>query len=152
MNEREHGWTIGALAKAAGVHVETIRFYQRKALLTEPPRRYGEIRRYGEAHLARLRFIKAAQRLGFTLDEIAELLRLDAALACSEAAQIAGRHLASVQAKIADLERMEKVLSELITACKTTPGTLACPLIAALQQPGYPSARFAVPPAPTFNG
>ncbi|PKO84149.1 MAG: MerR family transcriptional regulator [Betaproteobacteria bacterium HGW-Betaproteobacteria-11] len=127
--------TIGELARAAGAHVETIRFYQRKALLVEPMRHFRKIRRYGQAHLARLRFIKAAQRLGFTLDEIAELLRLDAALACGEAAQIAGRHLAVVQAKIADLERMEKVLSELITACgKTTPGTLACPLIAALQQ------------------
>lgn len=135
MNEREHGWTIGALAKAAGVHVETIRFYQRKALLAEPMRHFRQIRRYGQAHLARLRFIKAAQRLGFTLDEIAELLRLDTALACDEAARIAGRHLAAVRERIADLERMEKVLSELLTACKATPGALACPLIAALQQP-----------------
>ena len=64
------------LAKAAGVNVETIRFYQRKGLLLEPDKPYGSIRRYGEADVTRVRFVKSAQRLGFSLDEIAELLRL----------------------------------------------------------------------------
>ena len=78
-----HG-SIGALAKAAGVNVETIRFYQRKGLLVEPRRRYGEIRRYGAGEVARVRFVKAAQRLGFSLDEIAGLLRLDDGAHCDE--------------------------------------------------------------------
>ena len=68
--------TIGVFAKAAGVNVETIRFYQRKGLLLEPDKPYGSIRRYGEADVTRVRFVKSAQRLGFSLDEIAELLRL----------------------------------------------------------------------------
>ncbi|RBW95057.1 MerR family transcriptional regulator [Escherichia coli] len=70
--------TIGVFAKAAGVNVETIRFYQRKGLLREPDKPYGSIRRYGEADVVRVKFVKSAQRLGFSLDEIAELLRLDA--------------------------------------------------------------------------
>ncbi|MCW3717648.1 MerR family transcriptional regulator, partial [Burkholderia cenocepacia] len=70
-------WTIGALATAADVGVETIRFYQRKGLLSEPHKPYGGIRRYGAADVARLRFVKSAQRLGFTLEEVGELLRLE---------------------------------------------------------------------------
>jgi len=65
--------TISAFAKDAGVNVETIRFYQHKGLLREPERPYGSIRRYGSADVARLRFVKAAQRLGFSLDEIGQL-------------------------------------------------------------------------------
>ena len=68
--------TIGEFAASAGVNVETIRFYQRKGLLTEPERPYGGIRRYGDAEVSRVRFVKSAQRLGFSLDEIAELLRM----------------------------------------------------------------------------
>lgn len=77
--------TIGVFAKAAGVNVETIRFYQRKGLLPEPDKPYGSIRRYGEADVTRVRFVKSAQRLGFSLDEIAELLRLDDGTHCEEA-------------------------------------------------------------------
>mgnify|MGYP002648737532 CR=1 FL=1 len=73
--------TIGSFAKVAKVNVETIRFYQRKGLLPEPDKPYGSIRRYGEADVARVRFVKSAQRLGFSLDEIAELIALDPALA-----------------------------------------------------------------------
>ena len=68
------GATIGALAETAGVNVETIRFYQRKGLMPEPEKPYGSIRRYGAAELARVRFIKSAQRLGFSLEEVGELL------------------------------------------------------------------------------
>jgi MerR family mercuric resistance operon transcriptional regulator len=77
--------TIGAFAKAAGVNVETIRFYQRKGLLPEPDKPYGSIRRYGEADVARVKFVKSAQRLGFSLDEVAGLLRLDDGAHCDEA-------------------------------------------------------------------
>jgi len=81
--------SIGAFAGEAGVNVETIRFYQRKGLLGEPAKSHGSIRRYGEADVARVRFVKTAQRLGFSLDEVAELLTLDDGAHCDEA-----RHLA----------------------------------------------------------
>jgi MerR family mercuric resistance operon transcriptional regulator len=67
-------FTIGELGKVTGIHVETIRFYQRRGLLAEPQRPLGGIRRYGEAEAARIRFIKSAKKLGFSLDEIITLL------------------------------------------------------------------------------
>ncbi|MHB1669140.1 MerR family transcriptional regulator, partial [Thiomonas sp.] len=70
-------FTIGTAALATGVHVETIRFYQRKGLLCEPERPQGSFRRYGPDDVARLQFIKSAQRMGFSLDEVAGLLQLD---------------------------------------------------------------------------
>ena len=85
--------TIGAFAKAAGVNVETVRFYQRTGLLIAPPRPYGGIRRYGGRDVARVRFVKSAQRLGFTLDEVAQLLRLDDGAHCTEARKLAERKL-----------------------------------------------------------
>jgi MerR family mercuric resistance operon transcriptional regulator len=74
MDSDQQGLTIGAVAKAAGVNVETVRFYQRRALLPEPDKPYGRIRRYEAKDVARVRFVKAAQRLGFSLDEVAGLL------------------------------------------------------------------------------
>lgn len=125
--------TIGAFAKAAGVNVETIRFYQRKGLLTEPGRPYGSIRRYGAVDVTRVRFVKSAQRLGFSLDEIAELLRLDDGAHCDEASLLAERKLQDVREKMVDLSRMETVLSELVRACHARKGNVSCPLIASLQ-------------------
>lgn len=126
--------TIGAFATAAGVNVETIRFYQRKGLLAQPDRPRGGIRRYGTADVTRVRFVKTAQALGFSLDEVAELLRLDDGTHCREASTLAERKLADVRAKLADLERMERVLSDLVRACHARRGTISCPLIATLQQ------------------
>ena len=123
--------TIGVFAKAAGVNVETIRFYQRKGLLLEPDKPYGSIRRYGEANVTRVRFVKSAQRLGFSLDEIAELLRLEDGTHCEEASSLA--KLKDVREKMADLARMEAVLSELVRACHARRGNVSCPLIASLQ-------------------
>lgn len=77
MDHNAETLTIGAFAKAAGVNVETIRFYQRKGLLLEPEKPYGGIRRYGPTEVARVKFVKSAQRLGFSLDEVAQLLKLD---------------------------------------------------------------------------
>jgi MerR family mercuric resistance operon transcriptional regulator len=125
--------TIGAFAKACSVHVETVRFYQRKGLLRPPDRPAGKIRRYGAADVARIRFIKSAQRLGFSLDEIVQLLKLDDGAHCSEAAQVAAHRLADVRAKLADLQRMQAVLSELLARCEVGQGRLRCPLIASLQ-------------------
>ena len=126
--------TIGVFAKAAGVNVETIRFYQRKGLLPGPDKPYGSIRRYGEADVTRVRFVKSAQRLGFSLDEVAELLRLDDGAHCDEASRLAEHKLQDVRKKMADLARMETVLSELVCACHARKGNVSCPLIASLQE------------------
>ena len=126
--------SIGAFAEAAGVNVETIRFYQRRGLLPEPDRPYGSIRRYGEADVARVRFVKSAQRLGFSLDEVDGLLTLDDGAHCDEARQLAEHKLIDVRSKLADLLRIESVLATLVEDCCASHGTVSCPLIAALQE------------------
>jgi len=128
------GATIGALAETAGVNVETIRFYQRKGLMPEPEKPYGSIRRYGAAELARVRFIKSAQRLGFSLEEIGELLKLDDGARCSEARQLAEQKLVDVRQKLSDLQRIESVLAGLVARCSAVRGRVNCPLIASLQE------------------
>lgn len=131
--------SIGAFAEAAGVNVETIRFYQRKGLLPEPDRPYGSIRRYCEADVARVRFVKSAQRLGFSLDEVDGLLTLDDGAHCDEARQLAEQKLIDVRSKLADLLRIESVLTTLVDDCCASHGRVPCPLIAALQeQPSLP--------------
>jgi len=127
------GATIGALAETAGVNVETIRFYQRKGLMPEPEKPYGSIRRYGAAELARVRFIKSAQRLGFSLEEIGELLKLEDGARCSEARQLAEQKLVDVRQKLSDLQRIESVLAGLVARCSAVRGRVNCPLIASLQ-------------------
>ena len=135
MNEPAEIMTIGVLAEAAGVNVETIRFYQRKGLMQEPDRPLGGIRRYGEPDLARVRFIKSAQRLGFSLDEVADLLKLEDGAHCTEAREQAERKLADVRARLADLQRIEGALQGLVERCCATRGRVKCPLIATLQMP-----------------
>ncbi|MDR9095500.1 Hg(II)-responsive transcriptional regulator [Burkholderia multivorans] len=134
MEKNSENLTIGAFAKAAGVNVETIRFYQRKGLLPEPDRPYGSIRRYGGADVARVKFVKSAQRLGFTLDEIAQLLMLDDGTHCAEASEIAEHKLADVRRRMADLQRIEIVLTGLVDRCAASRGRVACPLIESLQE------------------
>lgn len=129
------GATIGALAETAGVNVETIRFYQRKGLMPEPEKPYGSIRRYGAAELARVRFIKSAQRLGFSLEEVGELLKLEDGARCSEARQLAEQKLVNVRQKLGDLQRIESVLTGLVARCSAVRGRVNCPLIASLQEP-----------------
>ena len=128
------GATIGALAETAGVNVETIRFYQRKGLMPEPEKPYGSIRRYGAAELARVRFIKSAQRLGFSLEEVGELLKLEDGARCSEARQLAEQKLVDVRQKLGDLQRIESVLAGLVARCSAVRGRVSCPLIASLQE------------------
>lgn len=132
MKNHPHGLTVSGVAAAAGVNVETIRFYQRKGLLPEPKRSYGSIRRYAESDVARLKFVKSAQRLGFSLDEIAGLLRLEDGTHCDEARVAAEHKLDDVRAKLADLRRIESVLAQLVERCCASRGTITCPLIAAL--------------------
>ena len=136
MDENSQSLTIGAFARVAGVHVETIRFYQRKGLLPEPDKPYGSIRRYGTADVARVQFVKSAQRLGFSLDEISRLLLLDDGTHCDEARELGEKKLAGVRDKLADLQRIEAVLISLVERCRTTQGKISCPLIASLVKRG----------------
>lgn len=136
MNDHSQGLTIGTFAKVAGVNVETIRFYQRKGLLPEPDKPYGSIRRYGASDVARVQFVKSAQRLGFSLDEISRLLLLDDGTYCGEARELGEKKLAGVRNKLADLRRIEAVLVSLVERCRTTQGKISCPLIASLVKRG----------------
>lgn len=134
MNHSLASFTIGALADAAGVNVETIRFYQRKGLIPQPDRPPGGIRRYGEAELARVCFIKAAQRLGFSLEEVAELLMLEDGTQCARARKLAERKLNDVREKLADLRHIESALDRLVVRCRSAKGSVKCPLISSLQR------------------
>ena len=129
---REH-FTIGTLARQANVNVETIRYYQRRGLMQEPARPPGGIRHYAQEHVRRLRFIKEAQALGFNLEEVAELLSLEDGLHCGEVEQIAGHKLITVRERMAQLARIENVLTELVGKCHSNKGKLRCPLISALE-------------------
>lgn len=132
MPSTQETFSIGAFAKAAGVNVETIRFYQRKRLLAEPARPPGGIRRYGNAEVARVKFVKSAQRLGFSLDEVAQLLRLEDGTHCTEAATLAALRLTDVRNRLADLTRMETALAVLVEQCGVRQRSVSCPLIASL--------------------
>jgi MerR family mercuric resistance operon transcriptional regulator len=128
----KESFTIGALAKRAGVNVETIRFYQRRGLLAEPERPIRGVRRYAESAAQRVRFIKEGQKLGFSLDEIAELLSLEDGMRCREALEVTLRKLAIIRARIAALQKMEKTLSNLAESCARNTGAVSCPIISAL--------------------
>ena len=125
---------IGSLAEAAMVNLETIRFYQRKGLMPEPVRALGSVRSHGEPALARVRFIKSAQRLGFSLEEIAHLLKLDDGTHCTEARSLTEQKLLDVSAKLADLQCIELVLRQLVKRCGSVRGAVKCPIIESLHQ------------------
>ena len=132
MNRRESAMTIGSLAAAVGVNVETIRFYQRRGLLREPPRPPRGIRHYTREDSARVTFIKSAQRLGFSLNEIRHLLRLDEGMQCDAAAKLASQHLDHVRSRLQDLRRIETTLAGLLEQCRHGDENVTCPLITAL--------------------
>jgi len=121
---------IGGLAKAAGVGVETVRYYQRRGLLPEPARPPGEVRRYGEEDAKRLHFIRSAQAAGFTLNEIKELLDLDASDDRARARELARARVAAIDEKIAQLSRARDALAGLATACASKRGG-PCPILKA---------------------
>lgn len=123
--------TIGRLARAAGVGVETIRYYQQRGLLPVPTSA-GSFRQYPVALTARIHFIKRAQELGFSLDEITELLRLEDGAHRSSIRRIATDRLAQIEKKVADLKRMQKTLKHLVTECEHKRRELPCPIIASL--------------------
>ncbi len=122
--------TIGGLARAAGVGVETVRYYQRRGLLAEPARPPGEVRRYGESDLKRLRFIRRAQAAGFTLEEIGELLALDRTDDRARVRDLAAERLAALDSRIAELKRARAALDRLRSTCASG-GKGPCPIIEA---------------------
>lgn len=134
MAKKQHSMTIGALAKAAGMGVETIRYYQRRGLVPEPDKPYGSIRHYDDQALARLHFIRTAQWLGFSLDEIGELLTLQDGAHCDEARVLGEQKLTSVRQKIQSLKGIEQALDSLVQACSTQRGNVECPMITSLQE------------------
>ena len=129
----KNSFTVGALAKAAGVNIETVRFYQRRGLLAEPDKPLGGVRLYNESHIHRIRFIKHGQTLGFSLAEIEELLSLEDGQHCCEAQEIALRKLEIIRDRIASLQKMETALSDLVHRCGVNSGSVTCPIIATLQ-------------------
>jgi MerR family mercuric resistance operon transcriptional regulator len=128
------GLSIGKLAQSAGVNIETIRYYQRRGLLDEPPKPLSGCRCYLPEQLKRLRFIKRAQALGFTLDEVGALLTLDTACTCSQTRALAVRKLALIEQKIADLDAMRQVLGVLVQKCDAGVGGASCPIIDVLNR------------------
>lgn len=123
--------TIGRLAREAGVGVETIRYYQKRDLLPVPDAQ-GAFRHYPRALVDRIHFIKRSQELGFTLDEIAQLLSLEKGGEREAIRSLAQERLTQIELKLADLQRMQKTLSELVSACKHADSALPCPIISAL--------------------
>ena len=121
--------TIGTLPRQAGVNVENIRYYQRRGLLQEPTKPRNGFRQYASDTVKRVRFIKRAQALGFTLEEITGLLNLDERRACSETRGIAAHKLELIEEKIADLSKIKKVLFRLVRACDTSSGGAPRPII-----------------------
>ena len=123
--------TIGRLAKAANVGVETVRYYQQRKLLPVPVAR-GAFRHYDPALTDRIRFIKRAQELGFSLDEIAQLLRLQDGTDRRAIRRISSQRLTQIEAKLADLKRMQHVLKHLVAACEGATPDRPCPIIDSL--------------------
>jgi MerR family transcriptional regulator, mercuric resistance operon regulatory protein len=131
--------TIAGLARAGGVGVETVRYYQRRGLLETPERTEtgghgGSIRRYGEGDVRRLRFIRSAQAAGFTLEQIAELIALDATDDRARARQLATERVKALDGKIAELKAAREALSRLARECGAG-SSGPCPIITAFDQP-----------------
>ena len=126
-------FNIGALARATGTKIETVRWYEKVGLLPPPARSAGNYRAYGEAHLGRLSFIRRARELGFSLEQIRTLLGLvgQPDLPCEAVDAIAREHLAEVERKIADLQALRRELDSLIGQCGC--GTVSeCRIVEAL--------------------
>jgi len=125
--------TIGRLAPVGGVGVETVRYYQRLKLLDEPTRTYGSIRRYGGDTLERIRFIKRAQGLGFTLSEIKTLFLLDAKRDRHRAHRLAQSKIIEIEQRLKDMSAMRSALRQLVSSCEAGDAALPCPIVEAFK-------------------
>lgn len=132
-----NGLTTGTVAKRAGVNVETMRYYERRGLLQKPPRTLSNYRLYSNDTVRRVRFIKRAQELGFTLKEINELIALRDAKSQrrSEVRAVAETKIRDIDQKLARLQAMRSALHSLIETCACGKGRLACPILEALNDP-----------------
>lgn len=130
-------FTIGQVAREAGVSVETVRFYEREGLLEEPERQQSGYRQFPSEAIDRLRFIKQAQRLGFTLRDVRELLalKLDPQATRSEVRNRAVAKIADIDQRIAELQRMKQALAPLVKACDGRGMLEGCPILAAIERP-----------------
>ena len=126
--------TTGHLAQLGAVNLETIRYYERRGLIPKPGRTAAGYRQFPPDAVRRLRFIKRAQELGFSLDEVRNLLTLEDGQSCRATWAMAKTKLASVQARVADLRRMERLLKGLIAECESGKRPQACPIIRALSR------------------
>lgn len=126
--------TIGTLAKAAGVNTQTVRYYERRRLLTPALRRESGYRIYREDALQKLRFIKNAQELGFSLEEIRSLMQLRSggAASCEKVRKKATEHARDVRERIERLRSMERVLAQLVRTCQKRGRTDECPILRSL--------------------
>jgi Hg(II)-responsive transcriptional regulator len=141
MAHESEGRTISDLARDAGVNVETVRYYERIGLLRQPAKPGRGWRRYDEAALRRLMFVKRAQQLGFTLAEIEELLGLRTSTsprACARVAKKAVRKLELIDEKIRDLQAIRSVLADLVAACPGDADGERCPVLRSLDAPESP--------------
>jgi MerR family transcriptional regulator, mercuric resistance operon regulatory protein len=122
------------VAERAGVNTQTLRYYERRGLLAEPPRSPAGYRDYPPAAVDVLRFVKRSQQLGFTLAEVEELLGLaeGGPQSCDTASALAEAHIAELERKIADLQRMRASLAALVKTCRRPPARRSCPLIGAI--------------------
>lgn len=127
--------TIAGVAEDAGVGVETVRYYERRGLIEQPPRHNGAYRRYGLEHVERIRFVKRAQDLGFSLEEIATLLELQDGANRAQVRRVASARLEQIRARMTDLRRMERVLTHLLAECEAGK-TPHCPIIETLGRSG----------------
>lgn len=137
MNRSDKGLSAGALAREAGVNVETLRYYERRGLLPLPPRTEAGYRRYPAETVRRLRFMKRAQALGFSLEEIRDLLGLRVrprGRSCAEVRRCASAKAAEVETKIHDLRRMKRALDRLVAACAGRGPVGTCPILDALEE------------------
>lgn len=131
-----NAFTIGKAAKSAGVGVETIRFYEKRGLITQPAAQHGKYREYPLNVVTRIHFIKRAQELGFTLAEIRELMRMSESPGSNrkDVKELAEKKVETIRGKIADLQQLENTLTHLISACNGRGPIIGCPIIEALQQ------------------
>jgi MerR family mercuric resistance operon transcriptional regulator len=129
---------IGELARSVDVNVETIRYYQRIGLLELPQRPYGGTRCYGHEDLKKLRFIRRAQQIGFSLEDIRALLELSSS-DCKQVGRLAAEKLNLVHAKLRELRRIESVLAKTVEQCARRKGNQPCPIIETLSQSGSSS-------------
>lgn len=136
MGHDGHSITIGRVAKAAGIGVETVRFYERQGLIPEPPRSRSGYRLYSEGTIRRLRFVLRAKSLGFTLAEIVELLSLSAtpAAGCGDVLGRARAKIDDIEERVAQLVAMKDALEGLVDQCSGVGPSTDCPILEALEE------------------